>query len=66
MESSEADRMVKRKPRSLEEIARQREREDLLLSRTRLITRIQSSPNARYTEMLQKALAEVEGKLSRI
>ena len=66
IESSVADRSSKRVPRSMEENAKIRRREDLQLSRKRLLTQIASSSNARYTDILKKALADLEGKLSHI
>lgn len=42
----------------------QREKQNLLLSRTYIQHQIESSPNSRYTESLNKALEEIERKLS--
>jgi hypothetical protein len=66
MESAVANRSAKKEQRTPAENAKIRQREDLQLARTRLLTRIASSSNVRYTEMLQKALADLDGKLSRI
>ncbi len=46
-----------------EQAERQREREGVLLSMTRLNRQIETSTNPRYTRMLKKALTELEAKL---
>ena len=51
---------------SPEEKQRRRQREELLLSRAYLRQRIASSANARYTESLHNALAEIESKLGKL
>ena len=42
----------------------EREKQNLLLSRTYIQHQIESSANARYTESLNKALEEIERKLA--
>jgi hypothetical protein len=48
------------------ELIRQKERESLLLSRTRVVREIEASQNPRYKALLSKALADLEKKLSNI
>jgi hypothetical protein len=47
-----------------EELARQRERESLELSRTRVLHDLASAKNPRYRESLQAALQHLEAKLA--
>lgn len=42
----------------------QRERQGLLLSRTYVLRKIESSSNERYTESLRQALADIDRKLA--
>ncbi len=42
----------------------QRERQGLLLSRTYLLRRLESSTHERYTQSLRKALEEIEQKIA--
>src|SRR5215831_747758 len=44
----------------------QRERQGLLLSRTYLLRRIESSSNERYTQSLRQALEEIERKIAKL
>ena len=44
----------------------QRERESLLLSRTYVLRRIESSSNERYTESLRQALSDIDRKIARL
>ena len=48
------------------ELVRQKERESLLLSRVRVVREIEDSQNPRYKELLSKALADLDKKLSNI
>jgi hypothetical protein len=50
---------------SPEEAARSRERENLRLSRQRVVQQIESSQNPRHRKILQDALAELDRSLSR-
>ena len=52
-----------RPPKELESI---RQRENLLLSRTRVVRELESAANPRYKAVLHKALADLEAKLSTI
>ena len=49
---------------SPEEAARNRERENLRLSRRRVIQQIESSQNPRHRKILEDALAELDQRLS--
>ena len=49
---------------SPEEAARSRERENLRLSRQRVIQQIEASPNLRHRKILEDALAELDQRLS--
>ena len=49
-----------------EKIEAYRRREVLLLSRTRVLRDIESSRNARYTEQLNRALADIEAQISKL
>jgi len=44
----------------------QRERQGLLLSRTYLVRRIESSSNERYTQSLRQALQEIDRKIAKL
>jgi hypothetical protein len=44
----------------------QRERQGLLLSRTYLLRRIESSSNERYTQSLRQALEEIDQKIAKL
>lgn len=50
---------------SPEQAARSRERENLRLSRQRVVQQIESSQNPRHRKILEDALAELDQKLSR-
>lgn len=41
-----------------------REKESILLSRTRIVTELKSAQNPRYRELLHRTLADLEAKLS--
>ena len=49
-----------------EEIARQTEREGLLLSRSRTLASLQGACDARYRALLERTLAHVEAELARL
>jgi len=61
-----AQRSRPKRPESPEEIAKARERQGLLLSRTRLLQQIAAARSPRHREMLQRALADIESKLTRL
>ena len=44
----------------------QRERQGLLLARTYLLRRIESSSNERYTQSLRQALEEIDQKIAKL
>jgi hypothetical protein len=44
----------------------ERERQGLLLARTYLLRRIESSSNERYTQSLRQALEEIDRKIARL
>ena len=41
-----------------------RKREGLMLSRTRIVTELKSAQNPRYRDLLNRALADLDAKLS--
>jgi hypothetical protein len=43
---------------------RLRQKETILLSRTRIVTDLKSAQNPRYRELLNRMLADLDGKLS--
>jgi hypothetical protein len=51
---------------SPEAAARSRERENLRLSRTRVLQQLESSQNPRHQKLLQEALADLDEKLKRL
>ncbi len=51
-------------PVSHEEIHRKSRRANLHLSRKRILQELEGSTNERYSEMLRRSLAELEGQLS--
>ena len=53
-------------PLAAEEIRRQRERESLELSRTRVLKDLETAANPRYREQLQSALRHLEQKLTEL
>jgi hypothetical protein len=67
MEDASADGPgVVKRPLTEEEKKAQRERETLILSRTYVLSKIESSTNERYLESLRKALNEIEQKLAQL
>ncbi len=56
----------KRPKLSQEEAARRRERENLRLSRQRVLQQIESSQNQRYRQLLENALADLDEKLKKL
>jgi len=53
-----------RAPISPDEQQRQRKREGLLLSRSRLTQQLQAASNPRHRQMLEQAIAELDRQLS--
>ena len=49
-----------------EQIERQREREGLMLSRTRVLHDLETSRNVRYRKMLEDSLAYLDAKLAEL
>jgi hypothetical protein len=43
-----------------------RQKENFLLSRTRIVTELQSAQNPRYRELLSRTLADLDSKLSNL
>lgn len=69
VESQMEEAQSRRAPTSVavktaEELARERERESLELSRTRVMLDLQAASNPRYRESLQAALKHLETKLA--
>ena len=62
-----ADRRAVTQPgRSPEEIARERERESLLLSKTRVLQDLAAANNPKYRELLQRSLSFLDEKLAQL
>ena len=51
-------------PVSQEEVRRKSHQANLQLSRRRILQQLESSTNERYSEMLRRSLAELDGQLS--
>lgn len=51
---------------SPQEIARDREKQGLMLSRKRLLQQLSAAQNPRHREMLERALADLDAKLTRL
>ena len=47
------------------EVEQMRQKENLVLSRTRVMHDLENSANPRYRQILQKALADLDAKISR-
>jgi hypothetical protein len=50
----------------LQELAWIREKENLMLSRVRVLHELESSRNPRYQQLLRKGLADLDARLARI
>ncbi|MCL5743207.1 MAG: hypothetical protein M1541_04645 [Acidobacteria bacterium] len=68
MESAESDKhsTPRKNSRTSAELNIIREKEGLLLSRTRVLREMDSSQNPRYKAILNKALADLDAKLARL
>ena len=62
--AEERQRQIHQKKISAEEIARQRERDGIELSRERVKRDLETAVNPGYREMLQKSLAFLDAKLA--
>lgn len=49
-----------------EQIDRARQREGLLLSRTRILQQLQASQNPRHQQMLRDAMSELDARLAKL
>jgi hypothetical protein len=47
-----------------EELQRRQKKADLMLSRTRIVQQLAESTNERYSELLQRTLAELEAQIA--
>ena len=56
--------LVSRRQQSPESIELMRKKENILLSRTRVVRELQTSQNPRYRAVLSKALADLDAQLS--
>ena len=61
--NSAATEQTYRKPISAEEVHGRIKRDNLLLSRRRILQELESSNNERYSELLRRSLAELDGQL---
>lgn len=66
MDSAQQSRSAEPKPLSQDDRELERERQNLLLSRAYIRQQMESSANSRYTETLQKAMAEIDRKLAEL
>ncbi len=67
MDSFDAQRgNPRREQLSPEQLERQRQRDSLLLSRTRVIRDLEQSRNERHREILKQSLAHLEAKLAEL
>lgn len=64
IEERESVRAAKLKERPPEEIALERKRESLLLTRTRLLAELQAAGNPRYRALKEQALAHIDAQLA--
>ncbi len=62
--AEERDRVAKKLHLSNEQIALERARESLELSRTRVLQDIHAATNPKYREVLEKSLAFLDAKLA--
>jgi hypothetical protein len=60
-----SDRGQRKVQLSAEQIAEERRREALALSRKRILQQLEVATNPRHREMLQAALAELDGRINR-
>jgi hypothetical protein len=66
-QSEAAEREVKTTPRlTPEEAVRERERQGLLLSRTRILQQVELAQNPLHQKMLRDAIAELEARLAKL
>jgi hypothetical protein len=49
-----------------DQLARQRQRQGLLLSRTRVIQQLETAQNAQHRQMLESALADLDARIARL
>ena len=61
-----AEPVLVKRPLTEEEKKAQRERESLKLSRSYVLSKIESSTNERYLESLRRALTDIEKKLAQL
>jgi hypothetical protein len=54
------------RPLTPEQLARQRQRQDLHLSRQRVLQQFQTAQNPRYRQMLEEALAHLDAQIARL
>ena len=69
IEEQQAAAQAPAEPRKVltpEQIAAQRQRDSLLLSRKRVQEQLQEAQNPHYRQMLESALAELDGRLARL
>ncbi len=67
IESAKDGNTAAARPQSTENDKKaQRERESLLLSRTYVLRRIESSSNERYTQSLRQALSDIDQKIAKL
>lgn len=64
IEERESVRAAKLKERPPAEIALERKRESLMLTRTRLLAELQATCNPRYRALKEQALAHIDAQLA--
>jgi hypothetical protein len=66
-QSQAASSSIKTGPRpTADQLARQRQRQGLLLSRARVIQQLETAQNTHHRQMLQDALADLDAKLAQL
>ncbi len=65
IEESKSDSSIQNnsKPASQEEVHERIRRDNLQLSRKRILQQLEASTNERYSELLRRSLAELDGQL---
>ncbi len=69
IEEQQAAAQAPAEPRKVltpEQVADKRQRDSLLLSRKRIHEQLQAAQNPHYRQMLESALAELDGRLARL
>ena len=63
---AKAERQIQKVRLSPKEIAKQRQKDGLVLSRNRVLQQLQAATSATHRQMLEIALADLDAKISRV